>query len=90
MTFLFQVPDQDIAKVMELGFKADDAVAALKQYNGNVEQAIDSLLRQGTRGQGRQVGGPNRQASFESDRGDRGRGRRERKEENGPGESESF
>jgi len=69
---------------MEMGFRADDATAALKQNNGNFEDALDSLLRPGPRGRG---AGPGRQMSFESDRGDRGRGRRDRKEENGVGKS---
>ncbi|XP_052795129.1 tudor domain-containing protein 3-like [Mya arenaria] len=76
-----KVNDRDIAKIVEMGFQAEDATSALKQSGGNFQQALDSLLSgrvlPGRSGFGR--GGPNRQGSYESDRG-RG-GRRERRDD---------
>ena len=73
--------DHDIARITEMGFRAEEASAALKSSNGNVQQAIESLLsnRRGPAGRG----GPSRQYSNESRDSDRGmgRGRRERREE---------
>lgn len=74
-----------MAKITEMGFQADEAAAALRQNNGNFQQALDTLLRQGPRGGARDGPGSARQAKFESDRGDRGRGRRERKDEDSVG-----
>lgn len=33
-----------MAKIVEMGFRADDAVSALKQQNGSFQDALDSLL----------------------------------------------
>jgi len=72
--------DHEIAKITEMGFRADEAATALRLHNGNVQQAIDYLLTR------KKPGGPNRQSSYESDRGgDRGRGRRDRRDDDGGG-----
>ena len=72
-----------------MGFRAEEASAALKYSNGNVQQAIDSLLnnRRGPAGGGR--GGPSRQFSNESrdSRDSLGRGRRDRRDDD---EGRSF
>ena len=63
-----------------MGFRADEASAALRSSNGNVQQAIDALLNRRSVPTGR---GTARQSSYESRDGDRGagRGRRERKDD---------
>ncbi|XP_045205622.2 tudor domain-containing protein 3-like [Mercenaria mercenaria] len=60
--------DYDIAKITEMGFKAEEATNALKVNNGNVQQAIEYLLKGGSSDR-RPQGGPNRQSNYES--GDR-------------------
>ena len=72
--------DHDIARITEMGFRADEASAALRSSNGNVQQAIDALLNRRSVPTGR---GTARQSSYESRDGDRGagRGRRERKDD---------
>ena len=72
--------DHDIARITEMGFRAEEASAALKSNNGNVQQAIDSLLSN-RRGPGGGRGGPSRQFSNESRDSDRGRGRRDRRDD---------
>lgn len=68
-----------------MGFRPEEAVNALKLNNGNVSQAIEHLLK--NKGSGprdkRSVPGAgfNKQANYDSDRGDRGRGRRDRRDE---------
>lgn len=70
--------------ITEMGFKIEEATNALKMNNGNVGQAIDFLLKGGTRdrrpqgdqnrssgyesGDRRQQGGPNRQSAYDSDK----------------------
>ena len=63
-----------------MGFRADEASAALRSSNGNVQQAIDALLNRRSVPTGR---GTARQSSYESRDGDRGagRGRRDRKDD---------
>ncbi|XP_052279000.1 tudor domain-containing protein 3-like isoform X2 [Dreissena polymorpha] len=80
-----KVSDDDVARIIDMGFNAESAVAALKQKNGDVEMALESLLSgEPPRGIGR---GSNRQSGFDSDRGGRGGrgGRRERKDEGNAG-----
>ena len=64
-----------------MGFRPDEASSALKASNGDVQQAIESLLSRRGGPSGR--GGTSRQSSYESRDGDRGvgRGRRDRKED---------
>ncbi|KAK3100292.1 hypothetical protein FSP39_017721 [Pinctada imbricata] len=55
--------DADIARIVEMGFSTSEAGAALRQNNGDVRQAINSLLsgdvqRGADRGGGRDRGGP--------------------------------
>ena len=73
--------DRDIARITEMGFRPDEASSALKASNGDVQQAIESLLSRRGGPAGR--GGTSRQSSYESRDGDRGvgRGRRDRKED---------
>ncbi|XP_060585964.1 tudor domain-containing protein 3-like [Ruditapes philippinarum] len=61
--------DHDVAKITEMGFKAEEANNALRISNGNVQQALDYLLKGGGSMDRRSQGGPNRQSSYES--GDR-------------------
>ncbi|KAL4230472.1 tudor domain-containing protein 3 [Mactra antiquata] len=83
--------DRDVARIMEMGFRSDEASNALRVTNGNVSQAIEYLLK--NKGPGvrdkRPVSntvGVNKPSSYDTDRGDRGRGRRDRRDEDsGPG-----
>jgi hypothetical protein len=61
--------DHDVAKITEMGFKAEEANNALRISNGNVQQALDYLLKGGGSMDRRSQGGPNRQSNYES--GDR-------------------
>ena len=72
-----------------MGFRADEASAALRSSNGNVQQAIDALLNRRSVPTGR---GTARQSSYESRDGDRGagRGRRERKDDDDGMYSKTF
>ena len=46
--------DTDVAKIVEMGFPADQASAALRQAGGKVDEAINNLLGGGdTRPRGR-------------------------------------
>ena len=47
---MFQGPnpsDREVAKIVEMGFTTDQAVSSLRLTNGNVQEAIDSLLQNG-------------------------------------------
>ena len=78
--------DKDVVKIIEMGFTTDQAMTALKQSEGNIQGAINSLLSNGTdtgppgrdMGRGRGVGRgggidgrPN--LGDKSERGERGR-----------------
>lgn len=54
MCCYLQVQDTDVAKIVEMGFPADQASAALRQAGGKVDEAINNLLGGGdTRPRGR-------------------------------------
>ena len=62
-----QDKDKEVARIVEMGFTAEQASYALRQTGGSVEEAINSLLRNGD---GRHDGGRGR--GERPDRGDRG------------------
>ena len=41
-----QPSDKDVAKIVEMGFTADQAVAALKQTNNHLTNAVTVLLKE--------------------------------------------
>lgn len=72
--------DRDVAKIVEMGFTAEQASSSLRLTNGNMQEAIDNLLQNGnskgrsgpSRGGGESRGGP---PPDRQDRGRRGKGR---------------
>ncbi|XP_071087007.1 tudor domain-containing protein 3-like isoform X2 [Haliotis cracherodii] len=84
------VSDKDVARIVEMGFTPDQASTALRQTNGNVNDAISSLISRGGRGPGR--GGDRgdkfeRRQPMESRQGGRGRRGRDRDEDEEGGAS---
>ena len=43
--FISQANDRDVAKIVDMGFTADQAANALKQNGNNVPSAITALLK---------------------------------------------
>ncbi len=65
--------DRDVAKIVEMGFTSDQASSALRQCDGNLQSAINTLLSNGVEGNSGSSGfGRGRgRGRFENNRDDR-------------------